>query len=178
MLTNSIKSNFKEFYDLQINNWNINDKNWNIESQKFDLVICTRCPYFAKNPEDFMSECKRILKPGGHILVDWGLGDHWRFKDYKVGWVKDGEHEYAYKNDNFLWSCIWDDSFVNHDEYLRYESWVKKFGYKDLKLSIFKETPKVSNFNDISNGFDLSYDMIALWEEAPQLYIILYGNKN
>ena len=82
----------RDFFDLSLNNWNINDKDWEIENNSYDLIVCTRCAYFAKNPLDFITKCHGLLKPGGSMLVDWGLGDHWRFENYKVGWVKDGEH--------------------------------------------------------------------------------------
>ena len=92
--TRKLQAPTRHFYDLSLSNWGIND-DWNL-SQKYDLIICTRCAYFAKDPQNFISKCINHLTSGGHALVDWGLGDHWRFQDFKVGWVKDGEHEYAY----------------------------------------------------------------------------------
>ena len=175
--TNSIDSDFKEFHDLQLNNWNINDKNWKITEGRFDLVICTRCAYFSKAPAQFMIECHRILKPGGKILVDWGLGDHWRFKNYKIGWAKAGEHEFYYNDDNFLWSCVWHDKFMEHPEYLKFSHWAKKFGYDDVKLAIQEEVPQILNLQDISNLFSMNVDIITLWEESPQMYIIMLGEK-
>ena len=46
--TDSIRSSSKHFYDMKLNNWNINDSSWNIEGD-YDLVVCTRCPYFARS---------------------------------------------------------------------------------------------------------------------------------
>ena len=83
-----------DLYDLQLNNWDINDE-WELP-RKYDTIICLRCPYFSKNPKDFISRCYDSLNDGGKLYVDWGLGDHWRFEEYKVGWVKNGEHEFAY----------------------------------------------------------------------------------
>ena len=40
------------------------------------------------------------------LLADWGLGDHWRYEDFKVGWVKGEEHESFYSDNNFLWSFV------------------------------------------------------------------------
>ena len=177
IFTNSIFSNFKEFHDLKLNSWNINDKKWEITTGKFDLVVCTRCAYFSKDPLHFMLECHRILKPGGKILVDWGLGDHWRFKNYKIGWVKDGEHEAFYNDDNFLWSCIWDDIFLNHPEYLKFSQWVKKFGYNNVEDAIKKEVQAILHLNEVDNLFSTNIDMISLWEESPQMYVILTGEK-
>ena len=88
-----------DLYDLELGNWNINS-DWKLP-KKYNSIISTRCPYFAKNPKDFIKRCYDNLEDNGEIFLDWGLGDHWRFENYKVGWVKDGEHEFAYKNDNF-----------------------------------------------------------------------------
>ena len=96
-------------YDLELGNWDINS-DWSLP-KKYDTIICTRCAYFAKDLDSFFRKCHESLNEGGLLFVDFGIGDHWRFSDYKVGWIKDGEHEYAYKKDNFLWSCIWDDKF-------------------------------------------------------------------
>ena len=89
-----------ELYDLSLKNWNINSK-WKLP-KLYDTIICTRCAYFSRDPEDFIKRCYDHLKPNGLLYVDWGLGDHWRFKSYKIGWVKDNEHEYAYEDNNFL----------------------------------------------------------------------------
>jgi len=91
-------------YDLKLGNWNINSE-WELD-KKYDTIVSLRCPYFAKDPEDFIKRCYRHLNESGKLYVDWGLGDHWRFDKFKIGWVKDGEHEYAYKEDNFLWSAV------------------------------------------------------------------------
>ena len=83
--TTHLNAPISTFYDLSLNNWNINDSDWKIEKSSFDIIVATRVAYFSKNPKDFFMKCHEILKPGGFIFVDWGLGDHWRFKDYKVG---------------------------------------------------------------------------------------------
>jgi SAM-dependent methyltransferase len=177
-LTRSISCENSDFYDLSLENWNINDKKWNINTGIYDLVVCTRCPYFSKSPRHFMEECCRILADKGALLVDWGLGDHWRFENYKIGWVKNNEHEFSYNKTNYLWSCIWDDSFTSHIEYKKFESWTRKFGYDNVKDAIQAEVPSILNISEISNKFLLSVDMLALWENSPQLYIIVFGEKN
>jgi SAM-dependent methyltransferase len=78
-----------DLYDLSLNNWEINSE-WRL-TQKYDTIICTRCAYFAKDPWDFIELCHEHLKPKGKLFVDWGIGDHWRFPDFKVGWVKNNE---------------------------------------------------------------------------------------
>ena len=165
------------FYDLEINNWNINDEDWKINKESFDIVIATRVAYFAKSPVDIVRKCHHILKDNGILLIDWGLGDHWRFKDYKVGWVKNGEQEHAYRDDNFLWSTIWDDLFQEHPAYIKFSQDVEKKGYSDVRQSIMDEVPSVGFMSEIQHLFDFKVDMLTLWENSPQLYIVLAGVK-
>ena len=51
----------RDFFDLELGNWNINDKDWEIENNSYDLIVCTRCAYFAKEPADFIINCHKIL---------------------------------------------------------------------------------------------------------------------
>ncbi len=181
IFTEKVKGVNKDYFDLRpedsdIKEWNINNESWNID-KKYNLVVCTRCAYFAKDPKKFISQCHEILKPGGYLIVDWGLGDHWRFDNYKVGWVKDGEHEYAYKPDNFLWSCIWDDYFLNDFDFGWFSENVKKFGYEDIKKAIYEEVPAIISLSYIFKFFDVQYSMVPLWPEKPQLYTILLCRK-
>ena len=112
-----------------------------------------------------------------HRDVDWGLGDHWRFENYKIGWIKDGEQEHAYKEDNFLWSAIWDDSFFEDYQFELFSRRVKKFGYDDVKKAIFDEVPKVMDLSYIKEYFTASHTMMSLWDDGPQLYILVGGIK-
>ena len=164
-----------DLYDLQLNNWNIND-DWELK-KKYDTVICTRTAYFAKNPEDFIKRCYENLNEGGKLYADWGLGDHWRFNNYKIGWVKDGEQEHAYREGNHLWSAVWDDSFLENKQFELFSNRVKKFNYNDVKGAIFKETPQILELKIIKKYFDLSYNILALWEDGPQLYVLIKGVK-
>ena len=89
-----------DLYDRSLGNWDINSE-WKL-NKKYSTIICTRCAYFSKEPKTFIEKCYNGLDKDGILYVDWGLGDHWRFKNFKVGWVKNGEQEYAYDNNNFL----------------------------------------------------------------------------
>ena len=165
-----------DLYDLQIGNWDIND-DWSLDGT-YDTIVSLRCPYFAKNPQQFMKKCHDHLNDGGVLYTDWGLGDHWRFKDYKIGWVKDGEQEYAYKDDNFLWSTVWDDSFARNEQYMLFCDRVKKLGYNDVYQAIKQEVPSILTFDDIKDFFDIQYALVTLWEDKPQLYILLKTEKH
>ena len=111
------------------------------------------------------------------MYVDWGLGDHWRFEDYKIGWIKNGEQEYAYQDDNYLWSTIWDKRFKSHDQYKLFSKNVEKFGYDNVQKAIVKEVPRVLNLDYVKLFFDAEYDMLSLWQDSPQLYILIKAVK-
>jgi hypothetical protein len=168
-----ILSNQKDFYDFSLGNWEINS-DWSLQ-RKYDLIVCTRCPYFSKNPFDFFKKCMEHLNTNGKLLLDWGLGDHWRFKNYKVGWTRQNEHEYAYRTDNLLYSCLWNQDFCLNEEVIKFWNHVKgKFDYspeENLNDVIKKEIPYIVNypFDKISFKF--------LWPELPQLYIITLTTK-
>tara|TARA_Y100001938_G_C8045014_1_gene408339 strand:- start:434 stop:1060 length:627 start_codon:yes stop_codon:yes gene_type:complete len=173
--TAAIQCQEKDFYDLALKNWNINDDDWKI-SKKYDLVLSTRCPYFAKDPKSFIEKCLDLLNPGGTLFLDWGLGDHWRFEEYKVGWVKNEEQEFAYADSNFLWSTVWHDSFLNHPHYLAFQENVKKFGYENVKDAIRDEVPAILDLSEIKN-VNIQAGLMTLWEDKPQLYIGLLLEK-
>jgi SAM-dependent methyltransferase len=45
-------------------------------SATFDLILLYEAIYYLKSPQQFVRECKRVLRPGGHLLVcsvnrDW-----------------------------------------------------------------------------------------------------------
>ena len=157
-------------YDLQLGNWDINS-DWKL-GQKYDTIICLRTAYFAKDPHDFIKRCYDHLNEGGKLYVDWGYGDHWRYENFKVGWVLDSEHEQAYKEGNYLWSGVWDDSFLQDKEFNYFikaidESFV--LHHVDIKYSVYKETPSVIILDDIKEYFDnVSYSIRTLWTTASE----------
>ncbi len=163
-------------YDLKLKNWNINTP-WQLK-KKYDTIICLRCAYFAENPEDFIKRCYESLNDGGRLYVDWGLGDHWRFNNFKVGWTKDGEHEYCYGEDNFLWSTVWDDSLLKDFHVQGFQNEIKKNGYESLKKAVKEEVPQILSFNFIEEYFDFFIDAFYHSPNSrPQLYVLLSGVK-
>ena len=164
-----------DVYDLSLGNWDINSE-WTLP-QKYDTIICTRCAYFAKDPQDFIKRCYDNLNTNGKLFVDWGLGDHWRFSNFKVGWLKDKEHEWAYKEGNYLWSTVWDDSFISNNQFQLFSQRIQKHNYQNTQAAIFNEVPKVIDINFINNFFETEYNMLALWEDLPQLYILVSCKK-
>ena len=163
-------------YDLQLGNWEINS-NWEL-SKKYDTIISLRCPYFAKNPEDFIKRCYNHLNEGGKLYIDWGLGDHWRFDNFKVGWVKNGEQEYAYKDDNYLWSTLWDDRFADMRAVQEFEKEIKSYGYESIRDAVSKEVPSILRPQFIHNYFNFNcYTQRLKTTKHPQIYILVSGVK-
>lgn len=167
--TRKVSGSVRDFYDLSLGNWDINDE-WFLD-RKYNLIVCTRCAYFSKDPQKFIDKCKEHLKPGGHALIDWCLGDHWRFDKYKVGWIKDGEHEFAYKDDNFLYSCFWREDLLEDENVKNFWKNVREsnLGYQEescLQSIIEKEVPKIVQYKTER------LTCVSLWPERPQLYIV------
>lgn len=168
-LTRRIKAHKRDFYDLSLGNWEINS-DWKLY-QKYDLIISTRCPYFSKDPYQFISKCKENLNPRGHALIDWGLGDHWRFDTFKVGWTRGGETEWAYKDENYLHSCFWNEDVAKDIESKKFWNAVlkNKFGYspsQTLTQVVEEEVPSIISYPTKKTKLRF------LWPDAPQLYII------
>jgi len=178
MFSMIIRAKTRFFYDLSLNNWDINSFPYDIENQ-FDLIVCTRCAYFSKDPKKMLREFELMLKPGGKILIDWGYGDHWRFKDYKVGWIKNNEQEWAYKENNYLWSGYTSDAMFLNDEYLKFQNSCKKFNYKNIRDAIFGEVPVILRKEDVVdlNLVIKSENYMFLWPALPQLYVCLLLEK-
>jgi hypothetical protein len=162
-------------YDIATNGWDINS-DWTLK-KKYKSVICTRCAYFCNNPANFIRKCHESLDDNGKLFVDWGLGDHWRFPTYKVGWIKDEEHEYAYSNNNYLWSCLWHNNFSHSMEVQRFSSWIKTYGYEDLNQAILDEVPSILTMQTLNKYFDTNISFLAMWPSCPQLYIFAVGDK-
>jgi len=161
-------------YDLAFGNWDINSE-WSLP-KKYDTIISTRCPYFAKDPELFVKKVYDNLNDGGVAYLDWGLGDHWRFSNYKIGWVKNEEHEYAYKDDNYLWSVAWDDSYSELPEAKNFIRDCVRFGYNDLNEAIKAEVPKILNVKELGYWGTVSVSLLHN-HTRPQLYILLELKK-
>lgn len=164
-----------DLYDRSLDNWDINS-DW-VLPKMYDTIICTRCAYFSYRPEEFIIKCHRYLNDDGLLFVDWGLGDHWRFDNYKVGWKKGGEHEYAYGEDNYLWSTVWDEGFLNDDQYQLFQKRILKFGYEDVSKAIYQEVPSVMHLNFVQQHFNVDVNLLSCWEDRPQLYILISGIK-
>lgn len=174
-LTRRIFGKIRHFYDISLGNWDVNT-NYSLK-EEYDLIICTRCAYFCKIPDKLLIECQKKLKANGHLLMDWGLGDHWRFSNYKVGWVRNGEHENAYSKDNFLHSCFWRDSLVKDEQ-------VKLFWQNVLSMKNSPYSSKDDLAQVIKSEVPVLIDYKAkelrtrfLWPEKPQLYIITLVDK-
>ena len=166
--TQRVVAQHRDFYDKFIGNWEINS-DWAL-SMQYDLIVCTRCSYFARDPSTFIRKCREHLTEDGRCLSDWGLGAHWKDFKFKVGWVRDDEHEWAYDELNKLHSCMWRTEFADDPE--AREFWanvLKRFDYAhDASMDeiVRAEVPAIVDYE--CERVKLKF----LWPESPQLYLI------
>jgi hypothetical protein len=153
-----------EFRDITLGNWDINGPL--IADEKFDAIVCTRCAYFSEDPARFLSDCKRSAR---QVFVDWGLGDHWRFPKYRVGWRDQEEHEYADYGGrrNFLHSTVWRGDFLMSPEVQKFERLIQRYGYTSLEIAVRTEVPSLHTLGD-----EWVCSFLTLWPESPQLYVL------
>lgn len=188
--TRTINSSSFEFFDLALNNWDINAAEWNIELNAYDLVICMRCAYFADDASCFLQKCLSLLLPNCKALIDWGLGDHWRHKPYIVGWKNEllNVNETVTFNINGkqhisnLSSTFWDDKLSLHPAAIEFLKNIKQVNqyYDEHTLTdiIFDEVPSILTFDDQQvKLYCSSVDMLTLWSDSPQLYILTEFTK-
>jgi len=164
-----------DLYDIELGNWDINDISK--LPKEYKTIICTRCAYFSKHPYKFIYNCWRSLKKGGMLYVDWGLGDHWRFDDFKVGWVKGDEHEYGGKEEYKLWSTVWDFEFTHNKQCQDFMNEIAKLGYHDLQHAVFEEVPSILQLGVVRQYFDVEYEVLTTVKPYLQMYILLKCKK-
>ena len=54
---------------------------------------------------------------------------------------------------------------------------MKKFGYLDLEKVIKDEIPSILDISSLSYWKNITYNLKALWDDLPQLYILLSLEK-
>lgn len=165
-----------DLFDIQLKNWEINQK-WNIDEDAYDLIVCTRCAYFSEDPNLFLTRCMTLLKVGGFVFVDWGLGDHWRFDNFKLGWKKDEEHEYSvYASQKYyLYSCLWNTSWEENPTVKEFKINTQKFGYSDKDILCYLRNEVPSLVEDFPSTEKVEF--LTLWPDNPQLYILTIFKK-
>ena len=167
-------------YDLSLGNWDINDR-WELPS-KYDTLICTRTAPFSSDPIDFLMRCKESLNDGGVLYVDWMYGEHWRFPMFKVGWIRNNEQEHAYDYANYLWSGVWDDSFIDHPAVEEFNYAIKKSGAysggEDLTDIIKSEVPSLISLGQVQEIFKTECSFLYCDAVAPSLYVLMRCEKN
>ena len=150
-----------DLYDISLKNFNFNSE-WKLK-RKYKSIICTRSLYFCKDPITFFKKCKEYLHEDGEIFVDFFYGHGWsRFKNFKVGWLKDGEQEWEYEKGNYLWSGIWDDSFLKNEQVKLFIKRIEKHGYTDLKKAVHDEFPSLVKLNKLKEMFkDININFLS-----------------
>ena len=163
-----------DLFDEQLGNWEINSM-FPQGEDIYDAVVCTRVAYFAKDPLKLVGQLHKLLKPGGKLLIDWGLGDHWRYAEFKIGWNHHGMQEEAYGYR--LYSAIWDKTLNSDPEVQAFLKYSQKFGYPEGTSMTDVLEIEVDRWRDVSEFLPMfsDYQITAhsFWPDAPQLYTIL-----
>jgi hypothetical protein len=91
-----------------------------------------------------------------------------------VGWKKGDEQVFAqYDRPHPLVSTFWMPEFSDHPAAVQFSRMISRFGYRDaLEKIVRDEVPEVA-----TSPRPTAWDMIALWEESPQLYILTEFQK-
>ncbi len=121
-----------------------------IGDDKFDMVLCLSVFEHTKSPSKLIEEIKRILKPGGQVIVLAPFimclhdtpGDYWRFTQYGIELLfKDGfEKEYLAGNMDSLQTM----GYMYHRLFLQ----TKVFGLRFFALIFFL----ISKINYLFHG--------------------------
>ena len=100
------KSHSQILKDIEVGYANIENEFFPFESRIFDVVFSKSVIEHLFNPENFMRECYRILKPGGRIIImtpDWisqmktFFDDYTHRQPYTVTAVKDFLNIFGFK---------------------------------------------------------------------------------
>jgi hypothetical protein len=126
-----------EIYDIQLNNWDLNQDEWNID-KKYGFIVSLRTAYFSKDPVKLLSNFYKILKSNGVLIIDWGLGSSHFKRDsaqWTFGWEYEGSRCYAEYQGNryYPWSTFWDNHILETEAgilLVKYAS--MKPHYKDI----------------------------------------------
>lgn len=175
-----------DLYDITLGNFDINS-DWYLK-KKYNTIICTRCAWFAKDPADFIKRCHQSLYRNGRLYVDWGLGEHFcRDKDFKIGWRKNDQQDVIHyeirtpdarqEYDSHLWSVVWSDIIMKHEQCKIFIEAIKKYGYNDLKEAVYEEFPVVLKLESIMSYFTFYVEILTITEPHLQMYILIKGTK-
>ena len=174
--TRGLPQSERDLYDIQLGNWDIK-KDWTLTRADYDMIVCTRCAYFT-DPGGFIERCMAHLRPGGIAFVDWGLGDHWRFPEFRVGWIGPGEaiHEYAIYDGTkqYLEGAVWSRSLESQPASMQFRDLIRIYGYNDARTLgqiIEDEVDRYMDLDVLGSSL-IASESVCLWPESPQLYIL------
>jgi len=100
------KSHSRMLKDIEVRYANIESEPFPFENQMFDVVFSKSLIEHLFNPENFMRECERVLKPAGRVIImtpDWisqmktFFDDYTHRQPYTVTAVKDILNIFGFK---------------------------------------------------------------------------------
>lgn len=96
---------------------------WPIDSSSVDTVICTETLEHVPNPPEFLSEAKRVLRPGGTLLLTVPFSARWHFIP----------HDYWRYTPSALTMLLRSAGFSDIEVYARGNEWTVAF-YKTMTV--------------------------------------------
>lgn len=131
--------------------------NTNMEDESVDFILSNAT--FEHIPEksikDILTECYRVLKPGGIVSNAIDYRDHWSFFDKSIScynYLKFSEKEWEKYNPSIMYQ-----NRLRHKDYIRF---IKEAGFKILNVSIdLPDQEEIKRFDelDISDFFKKNY---------------------
>lgn len=124
------------FFDLQLNNWNINSE-W--ESNIAPMAVCLRTSGFSKDPNRLIENFARVLDKNGILMIDWTMGsDHYARDSNKWswGWEIDQKRCFGDYQDKkcYLYSSYLSKTSISTDAFNLISSYASKLDhYKNVE---------------------------------------------
>ena len=138
---------FEFHYDLKLN-------------KKYNTIICKKTINDFSNPFNFLKKCKENLKNNGVLYIDWYL---------TLCNIK----EYCFNH----YSMVWDDSFLNNEQYIQFKKEFSNYRKEDLKGFIFNNVKNIIKLTDIQKIFvNVEPYLIHIEGSSPELIVLLKCN--
>lgn len=139
--------------DSRITKYEASLENLPFKDNSFDIIVSRQCLHYVENLETAMKEIKRILKPGGLMILGQIVPLENHYKEYwdKIMKLRQPLRKRSYSETDWL-RCFCDAGFVvrsvqNLQNRGSVSGWIKKYNVSDKKLidqysSMFLNAPE------------------------------------
>ncbi len=94
-------------------------------NKNFDLVLCTEVLDHVAEPLKVLKEIKRVLKPGGIVIVELDDSQNFIFRFIWYVWIH-------------LPGSVWNHAHIHEFSIEKLESMIKRSGFRIIKKRIFR----------------------------------------